>query len=173
MSDQPQKNTTYPKASIFEIIEYIRENDYNWNSQDAESLVISIDKKRGSGKTFKSVKKSQKENLDKILLNSSDRSRIMELWGTLKFPVIARGGGGGKTAKTREEYLAEISQMGVSSNKSGVLQLNIAKIFGLSPSTQIDGNRGNVSVKVDQYAKKDFKFSYDEANKTISVKLTN
>ena len=173
MSDRPQKDNKYPKANLFEIVEYIRENDYNWKNEDAECFVISSDKKRGSGKTFKSVKKSQGKDLDKLLLNSSDRSRIMELWEKLNFPIVSRGGGGGKIAKTREEYIAEISTMGVSSNKSGVLQLNIAKIFDLSPDRQIDGTRGNNTVKVDQFPKKDFKFSFDEANNTISVKLTN
>ena len=166
--EKEQKDTTYATAKVEEILAYVRGRDYTWDSWDGECLVISIDKKRGTGKTFKSVKKSQGSSLDEVLAYSNDRAKVMELWEKLNFPK-RKGGGGGREALTREEYISQSEKMGFSNNAAGFVSFNAAKIFNITEGTKLNRNGDSVQA----FETRDFSCSIDLQKREITLKLVS
>lgn len=166
LPDFPEKGKTYPAANAFEVLTYLRNNDYMWATWDHECLTISIPKKRGSGTTFKSIKKKHQEELASMLRDSPEKDPVAAAFHIIDFPKRTRTGGAGRAKKTKDEYIKELYK-GVQSNSNGVMAINAALLWSLDPETKT--NRSGESVE--GYRRATFFFEWDNKNRQLVMKL--
>lgn len=156
-------------ARSAEILQYLREFNYLWesdcvNGPEGKKNHINIKRKSGSFLTRK-INSGHLKELEILLPEGDEKESIRKAFKLLSFP--SGGGGGGRVALSRDEYTQQLIDMGLTSNKAGVLQLNVAKLWDFDQATY-ENNEGSI---ISQFVKRDFDFSIDRREKTITLKL--
>lgn len=157
-------------ARAKEILDYLVANDYKWAEKtfertDDNKNHILVELQSGR-KVWRRLSKAQLIDLVFFADSRDDKEQIKQAITEAHFHLKPKGGGGGKPAKSRDEYTKELTDAGVTSNKAGVLQLNVAKLFDFTQMSYVSGDK-----TVYTYDKKDFDFKIDRRTKEITLKL--
>lgn len=159
-------------ARAKEILDYLVENDYKWAARTFERTDdnrnhIELELKNGR-KVWRRLSKAQLIDLIFFADGRDDEAQIKEALTEANFHLKPKGGGGGRTAMSRDEYTQQLIDMGLENNKAGVLQLNVAKLWDFDYDHFEELPNGKT---LSHFPKKHFDFSIDRRTKTITLKL--
>lgn len=157
-------------AKAVEIIQYLREHNFAWeptciNGNESQRNHISIKRKSGSIITRK-ITRSHLKELEILLPEGPEKEEVKKAFKMLSLSS-GGGSGGGRTALSREDYISQTTEVGLSSNSAGILQLNAAKLFDFKQGSAINRN-GEEKISFD---KRDFDFAIDLRSGEITLKL--
>lgn len=167
MPTQTQPAPQVPSATIRDILDFLEAHNYKFSDQEKLTRVIDVPKKRGVGTHKRSIRKPIYEDLKLICKTRPDFDQIEAAFTGFKWRAEGAGGGAGRTAESKEEYISKLGDTGLVSNSAGFLSINAAKLFGIESkivSRLNDSGDPTESIAFDHH-----KFSVSVEGKTIKI----